>query len=44
MIRDLFRFLASDFLRLQSASWAFLFGVLITQRVKFLHNFSIPNQ
>ena len=42
MTGDVSRFLASDFLSLTIGIVVFFVGVLITQRVKFLRNFSIP--
>ena len=42
MTRDVSRFLAPDFLSLTIGIVVYFVGVLITQRVKFLRNFSIP--
>ena len=42
MSRDVSRFLAPDFLSLTIGIVVYFVGVLITQRVKFLRNFSIP--
>jgi ESS family glutamate:Na+ symporter len=42
MTRDASRFLASDFLSLTIGIVVYFVGVLITQRVRFLRNFSIP--
>jgi len=42
MTRDVSRFLAPDFLSLTIGIVVYFVGVLITQRVKFLQNFSIP--
>ena len=42
MTRDVSRFLAPDFLSLTIGIVVFFVGVLTTQRVKFLRNFSIP--
>lgn len=42
MTREVFRFLAPDFLSLTIGIVVFFVGVLITQHVKFLRNFSIP--
>ena len=42
MTRDVARFVAPDFLSLTIGIVVFFIGVLITQRVKFLQNFSIP--
>ena len=43
MDRDVSRFLAPDFLSLTIGIVAYFVGVLTTQRVKFLRDFSIPN-
>ena len=42
MTRDVSRFLAPDFLSLTIGIVVYFVGVLTTQRVKFLRNFSIP--
>ena len=42
MSRDVVRFVAPDFLSLTIGIVVYFAGVLITQRVKFLRNFSIP--
>ena len=42
MGRDVVRFVAPDFLSLTIGIVVYFVGVLITQRVKFLRNFSIP--
>ncbi len=42
MTRDVSRFLAPDFLSLTIGIVVYFVGVLITQRVKFLRNFSVP--
>ena len=42
MTRDVSRFLAPDFLSLTIGIVVYFVGVIITQRVKFLRNFSIP--
>jgi glutamate:Na+ symporter, ESS family len=42
MTRDVSRFLAPDFLSLTIGIVVYFVGVLTTQRVKFLQNFSIP--
>jgi ESS family glutamate:Na+ symporter len=42
MTRDVSRFMASDFLSLTIGIVVYFVGVLITQRVRFLRNFSIP--
>ena len=42
MTRDVTRFLAPDFLSLTIGIVVYFVGVLTTQRVKFLRNFSIP--
>jgi ESS family glutamate:Na+ symporter len=42
MTRDVSRFLAPDFLSLTIGIVVYFIGVLTTQRVKFLRNFSIP--
>ena len=42
MSRDVSRFLAPDFLSLTIGIVVYFVGVLITQRIKFLQNFSIP--
>ena len=42
MTRDVVRFVAPDFLSLTIGIVVYFAGVLITQRVKFLRNFSIP--
>ena len=42
MTRDVSRFLAPDFLSLTIGIVVYFAGVLTTQRVKFLQNFSIP--
>jgi len=42
MIRDFSRFVAPDFLSLTIGIVVYFVGVLATQRVKFLRNFSIP--
>ena len=42
MTRDVSRFLAPDFLSLTIGIVVYFVGVLATQRVKFLRNFSIP--
>ena len=42
MTRDVTRYLAPDFLSLTIGLVVYFVGVLTTQRVKFLRNFSIP--
>jgi len=42
MARDVSRFLVPDFLSLTIAIVVYFVGVLITQRLAFLRNFSIP--
>lgn len=42
MTRDVSRFLAPDFLSLTIGIVVYFVGVLTTQRVKFLRDFSIP--
>src|SRR6476646_7409151 len=42
MTRDVSRFLAPDFLSLTIGIVVYFVGVLTTQRVRFLRNFSIP--
>ena len=42
MTRDVARLVAPDFLSLTIGIVVFFVGALITQRVKFLQNFSIP--
>jgi glutamate:Na+ symporter, ESS family len=42
MTRDAFRVLAPDFLSLTTGIVVYFVGVLTTQHVKFLQNFSIP--
>ena len=42
MTRDVSRFLAPDFLSLTIGIVVYFVGVIITQRVKFLRDFSIP--
>src|SRR6187399_512045 len=42
MTRDVSRYLAPDFLSLTIGIVVYFVGVLTTQRVKFLQNFSIP--
>src|SRR4051794_8056893 len=42
MTRDVVRFVAPDFLSLTIGIVVFFIGALITQRVKILQNFSIP--
>ena len=42
MVRDVSQYLAPDFLSLTIGIVVYFIGVLITQRVKFLRNFSIP--
>ena len=42
MTRDVSRLLAPDFLSLTIGIVFYFVGVLITQRLKFLRNFSIP--
>jgi glutamate:Na+ symporter, ESS family len=42
MTRDVARFVAPDFLSLTIGIVVYFVGVLVTQRVKFLRNFSIP--
>ena len=42
MTRDVSRYLAPDFLSLTFGLVVYFVGVLTTQRVKFLRNFSIP--
>ena len=42
MTRDVSRYLAPDFLSLTIGIVVYFVGVLTTQRVKFLRNFSIP--